>query len=81
MNQSAQPLIVGAGPVGKAAALVLAREGIPTRIIDSAEQPSEHSKALAVNPRTLEILELDWNHGEDAENWPSHPGGAVSVCG
>ena len=45
MNQSAQPLIVGTGPVGKAAALFLAREGIPTPIIDSAEHPSEHSKA------------------------------------
>ena len=38
-------------------ALVLARKGFRPRIIDSAEQPSEHSKALAVNPRTLEILE------------------------
>jgi 2-polyprenyl-6-methoxyphenol hydroxylase-like FAD-dependent oxidoreductase len=57
VNQSPQPLVVGAGPVGKAAALFLAREGIPTRIIDSVAQPSEHSKALAVNPRTLEILE------------------------
>jgi 2-polyprenyl-6-methoxyphenol hydroxylase-like FAD-dependent oxidoreductase len=53
----APPLIVGAGPVGKGAALFLARDGLATRIIDEAEEPSRHSKALAVNPRTLEILE------------------------
>ena len=54
---SAQPLIVGAGPVGLAAALFLARDGVFARIIDSAPGPSANSKALAVNPRTLEILE------------------------
>lgn len=54
---SAQPLIVGAGPVGLAAALFLARDGVLVRIIDSAAGPSANSKALAVNPRTLEILE------------------------
>lgn len=51
------PLIVGAGPVGLAAALFLAHRGIQTRIIDAAPKPSPYSKALAVNPRTLEILE------------------------
>jgi 2-polyprenyl-6-methoxyphenol hydroxylase-like FAD-dependent oxidoreductase len=56
-NLSALPLIVGAGPVGKAAALFLARAGVATRIIDVADTPSPYSKALAVNPRTLELLE------------------------
>lgn len=51
------PLIAGAGPVGLAAALFLAREGVQVRIIDAARGPSAESKALAVNPRTLEILE------------------------
>ncbi|HRX85127.1 MAG TPA: FAD-dependent monooxygenase, partial [Phycisphaerae bacterium] len=51
------PLIVGAGPVGLGAALFLADQEIPTRIVDQAAAPSTHSKALAINPRTLEILE------------------------
>lgn len=54
---STLPLIAGAGPVGLAAALFLARDGTPVRIIDRADRPAPHSKALAVNPRTLEILE------------------------
>lgn len=51
------PLIVGAGPTGLAAALFLAERGVEARIVDKAEVPSEQSKALAVNPRTLELLE------------------------
>lgn len=51
------PLIVGAGPVGLAAALFLANRGVRARIIDQAREPSHWSKALAVNPRTLEILD------------------------
>src|SRR5262245_664531 len=52
-----RPLIVGAGPTGKGAALFLARSGIGTRVIDIALAPAHQSKALAVNPRSLEILE------------------------
>lgn len=50
-------LIVGAGPVGLAAAVFLSRGGASLRIIDQLQQPSELSRALAVNPRTLELLE------------------------
>ena len=57
MNRPMRPLIVGAGPVGLGAALFLARAGISVRIVDMAARPSPQSKALAVNPRTLEILE------------------------
>ena len=52
-----RPLIVGGGPVGLAAALFLAQRGIPTRLIETLDEPVKQSKALAVNPRTLEILE------------------------
>ena len=49
-------LIAGAGPVGLAAALELARRGIEARIIDDGEAPTPESRALGVNPRTLELL-------------------------
>jgi 2-polyprenyl-6-methoxyphenol hydroxylase-like FAD-dependent oxidoreductase len=55
--QSNRPLIAGAGPVGLGAALFLARAGISTRVVDVAGERSVYSKALAVNPRTLELLE------------------------
>ncbi|HVT29907.1 MAG TPA: FAD-dependent monooxygenase [Lacipirellulaceae bacterium] len=57
MSAHALPIIAGAGPTGKGAALFLARAGIAARIIDIAPEPSRQSKALAVNPRTLEVLE------------------------
>lgn len=50
-------LVIGAGPVGLAAALFLTRRGVAVRIIDAAPVPSETSRALGVNPRTLALLE------------------------
>ncbi len=54
-----KPLIVGAGPTGLAAALFLASRGVAARIIDSAPAPEKQSRALVVNPRTLELLEFE----------------------
>jgi len=47
-------LIVGAGPTGLAAANVLARNGVGFRIVDSKSGPTEESRALWVQPRTVE---------------------------
>ena len=53
----AQILIAGAGPTGLTAALELTRSGIPVRIVDAAPEPAGESRAIGVNPRTLDILE------------------------
>jgi 2-polyprenyl-6-methoxyphenol hydroxylase-like FAD-dependent oxidoreductase len=50
-------LVVGAGPTGLAAALELARRNEPVRIIDQHPTRSQHSKAIGINARTLEVLE------------------------
>lgn len=57
MRPPVQVLIIGAGPTGLAAALFLTRAGVAVRIIDAAPEATATSKALAVNPRTLELLE------------------------
>lgn len=51
-------LIVGAGPVGLFLANECARRGIRWRLIEKHASQSEHSKALAVFPRTLEIFDM-----------------------
>ena len=51
------PLIVGAGPVGLTLACELVRNGIRPRIIDRASERSQTSKARAIFPRSLEMLE------------------------
>jgi 2-polyprenyl-6-methoxyphenol hydroxylase-like FAD-dependent oxidoreductase len=56
-NGNHLPLIVGAGPVGLAAALFLRRQGSSPRIVEMLDEPVHESKALAVNPRTLDILD------------------------
>lgn len=50
-------LVVGAGPTGLVLALALRRRGIACRLVDRAPEPSRHSKALAVQARTLEVME------------------------
>jgi 2-polyprenyl-6-methoxyphenol hydroxylase-like FAD-dependent oxidoreductase len=51
-------LIVGAGPVGLFIANECARRGLKWRIIEARASQSEHSKALAIFPRTLEIFDM-----------------------
>jgi 2-polyprenyl-6-methoxyphenol hydroxylase-like FAD-dependent oxidoreductase len=50
-------LIVGAGPVGLTMALELARYGVPVRIIDKVQDAEHTPRAVAVWPRTLELLD------------------------
>ncbi len=51
-------LIVGAGPVGLFLASECMRRGLRWRIVESHATQSSQSKALAVFPRTLEILDM-----------------------
>ena len=51
-------LIVGAGPVGLFLANECARRGLSFRIIEEHSSQSEHSKALAIFPRTMEIFDM-----------------------
>jgi 2-polyprenyl-6-methoxyphenol hydroxylase-like FAD-dependent oxidoreductase len=50
-------LVVGAGPVGLVAALFLQQHGVRVEIVDMHERTTQHSYALALHPRTLEILD------------------------
>jgi 2-polyprenyl-6-methoxyphenol hydroxylase-like FAD-dependent oxidoreductase len=50
-------LVVGAGPVGLTMALELERHGLSCRIVDSAAEPTDKSKALVLWGRSLELLD------------------------
>lgn len=50
-------LVVGAGPTGLMAALVLARRGVPAMVVDHKDGPTRESRALAVQARTMEIYD------------------------
>jgi len=57
MTHSDTPvLVVGAGPVGMTAALLLSRLGIPSRIIERRAAPQSAPAAHVVNARTFEIF-------------------------
>ncbi len=48
-------LIAGAGPTGLVLAAWLSAQGVRVRLIDKSARPAEHSRALAVKARTLEL--------------------------
>lgn len=51
-------LIAGAGPVGLFLANECARRGLTWRMVEQNSTQSEHSKALAIFPRTVEIFDM-----------------------
>lgn len=50
-------IIIGAGPGGLTIALTLALYGIPYMLVEKTEERSAFTKALTLQPRTLEILD------------------------
>ncbi|WP_328709877.1 FAD-dependent oxidoreductase [Microbispora hainanensis] len=54
---NAEVLIVGAGPVGLTAAIVLTQHGRNVVIVDAQEGGANTSRAAVVHSRTLEVLE------------------------
>ena len=57
MNNKKEILIVGAGPSGLSTAIFLNELGHSPILIDKKVKISKHSKALGINPRSLEIFE------------------------
>ncbi|TBU28541.1 FAD binding domain-containing protein [Dichomitus squalens] len=49
-------LVVGAGPTGLAAALTLAQNGVPVRIIDKEEAFHTTSRGAGIHPRSVEVF-------------------------
>jgi 2-polyprenyl-6-methoxyphenol hydroxylase-like FAD-dependent oxidoreductase len=49
-------LVVGAGPVGMTASILLARQGIGNLVVDRRSGPHRAPQAHVVNPRSLEIF-------------------------
>ncbi len=50
-------LVVGAGPTGLVMAAELARRGVHCRIIDTERGPTDKSKAIGIQSRTMELFE------------------------
>lgn len=52
-----EALVVGAGPVGMLTALVLAKGGVQTEIVDQNQGPAARGYACALHPGTLALLD------------------------
>ena len=56
IKRSADVVIIGAGPVGLSAAILLGRFGIDTLVIERRTERSRHPRSRAVNGRTMEVF-------------------------
>lgn len=56
MDEQVDVLIVGAGPTGLTLGLTLARYGVSFQIIDRKTTPSDNSRAIGIQPRTIEVF-------------------------
>ena len=56
-KEKPEVLVVGAGPVGLSAALFLAQDGVPVRILDEGWRPATNSYALALHGASLALLD------------------------
>ncbi len=74
MIDDPQILIVGAGPVGLSLAIGLARRGVSSVVFEKKPELSSHSKAIVVQPRTLQIFE-EWgllSMFRERSEWVTH---------
>ena len=80
-------LVVGAGPTGLTLALELAARGVHLRVVDKALDRVHESRALAIQPRTLEVLAPDGlarelvDRGNPAVELRMHLGGRTVPLG
>lgn len=54
----AEVIVVGAGPVGLMAAMELALAGIDVAVVEALHERGGQSKAMSLQPRTAEVLDL-----------------------
>jgi 3-(3-hydroxy-phenyl)propionate hydroxylase len=67
MSTKLDAVVVGAGPVGLSMGAALALQGLRCRVIDSAGGPAKESRAIGIQARTLEVLEMQGIAGEFLE--------------
>lgn len=75
MTKNFDVVIVGAGPTGMWLACELALQGVRACILERRDEPTIHSRAMTLHPRTLEVLDMRGLVGRFVEGTPLIPSG------
>jgi 2-polyprenyl-6-methoxyphenol hydroxylase-like FAD-dependent oxidoreductase len=75
MSKNFDVIIVGAGPTGMWLACELALQGVRTCILERRTEPTIHSRAMTLHPRTLEVLDMRGLVSRFLERTPLIPSG------
>lgn len=75
MSGNFEVAIVGAGPTGMWLACELALQGVRTCILERRTEPTIHSRAMTLHPRTLEVLDMRGLVSRFLERSPLIPSG------
>lgn len=75
MTNDFDVVIVGAGPTGMWLACELALQGVRACILERRTEPTVHSRAMTLHPRTLEVLDMRGLVGRFLERTPLIPSG------
>lgn len=75
MSENFDVVIVGAGPTGMWLACELALQGVRACILERRIEPTIHSRAMTLHPRTLEVLDMRGLVSRFLERTPLIPSG------
>src|SRR5687767_216669 len=75
MSENFDVVIVGAGPTGMWLACELALQGVRACILERRTEPTIHSRAMTLHPRTLEVLDMRGLVSRFLERTPLIPSG------
>jgi 2-polyprenyl-6-methoxyphenol hydroxylase-like FAD-dependent oxidoreductase len=75
MSENFDVVIVGAGPTGMWLACELALQGVRACVLERRSEPTIHSRAMTLHPRTLEVLDMRGLVSRFLERTPLIPSG------
>ena len=81
ISDSCDVIVIGAGPVGATAALLLASHGLTCTVVEAHREPQTHPAAHVLSTRSMEIWrEIGLEHDIRGLSAPMHELRCIAYC-